>query len=134
MILDKLCKVAALLALLAFPVRAQATWQPEPGFQPSPAVSAWFKAHSYCCLKAERVRTKFRVSTADGKDVWEYLDGNQWRTLHPPYGVTEEGVVPPKGYEQALTTDQQFQQLRAEGVLFVYNGSPFCFFVPRAGG
>jgi hypothetical protein len=131
---NSLWKVAMLFALLAFPSFANATWQPEEGFAPSPAVAAWFKAHAYCCLRAERVRTKFRVSAVDGKDEWQYLDGTKWTTLHPAYGVEDDGVVPPKGFEQALQSDQQFQQLRAEGVLFVYNGSPFCFFVPRSGG
>lgn len=132
--LNALAKFGAFLVVLSFPCGAMATWTPEEGFKPSPAVQAWFNAHKYCCLQAERVKTKFRVSKVDGKDVWEYLRGTEWKHLYPVYGITEDGVVPTKGFEQAVTTDQQFQQLRAEGVLFVYNGSPFCFFVPRTGG
>ena len=129
--MNALAKLGALLILLTFPVGAMATWQPPAGYIPSPAVAAWFKEHAYCCLKAERVKTKFR---AVGNGEWEYLNVAAWTSLHPAYGIDENGVVPTKGFEKLAENDEQFQQLRAEGVLFVFYGSPFCFFVPKAGG
>ena len=129
--MNALAKLGALLILLTVPVGAVATWQPSPNIKPTPAVEAWFKAHAYCCLKAERVKTKFR---AVGDGQWEYLVGSEWKPINPTYPVDENGVVPTKGFEKLAENDEQFQQLRAEGVLFVFYGSPFCFFVPKAGG
>jgi hypothetical protein len=113
-------------------VPALATWQPPPGYVPSKAVKLWFKEHDICCLKAERVRTKFKHSP-DGN--WEYRDRGAWLPI-PRWITYSEGVVPPKGHENdpTFTKDLQFQQLRAEGVLFVFGGGPECFFPPKSGG
>lgn len=135
MILVRLSVVwaAAALLLTAAAFSARATWQPPPGYKPSPAVQAWFAAHQWCCLQAERVKARFRPIA---KGQWEYsTDGFVWAPVTG--AVFPEGVVPPAPHKETdplFANDPQFQQLKTEGVLFVYKGADRCFFPPETTG
>ena len=109
-----------------------------------------------CCMLAERVKTKF---TQDAKtDEWmlqcnegvkdfcaahHKADGD-W-LLIPPGIIHEEKIeIPVEMYiggervyikpEDAEKVKLEFQQLWAEGVLFVYKGDPVCFWAPESDG
>lgn len=78
--------------------------------------------YSSCCDHADRVKTEFRVDKDTRGDTWWYLDPSdgQWKRI-PNEIVHEEAdaTMPP--------------QLRTEGVLFVYDGKPTCFWAPEGG-
>jgi hypothetical protein len=75
---------------------------------------------SNCCDNADRVKTQFRVNRDTNKDTWWWLDGNTWRQV-PDDIIHEE-------YDPTMPED-----LRREGVLFVYRGKPTCFWYPEGG-
>lgn len=94
---------AAMLCLLAAP--SDATWRPEYA-QADAAVRDWYKNAELtpeaqqrfpfkgCCDHADVVRTKFRVGVK-GADVWEFLDGEQWREI--PADIIHWGESAPGG-------------------------------------
>ena len=130
--------IVLLLGIL--PATAMATWKPEYDTA-SEAIMTWFRraqptkeaaarlGFSSCCEHSDRFVTKFKVSKVGGTDEWFYQDGNRW-ILIPQDVIHTEGIIPPKGHEN----DPDFLQLKAEGVLFVYNGTPTCFWAPEGGG
>ena len=124
------------------PQSADATWRPEYGNNPV-AIQRWFKQAeptlpaqqrlkiNKCCEKAERLMTKF-----------VNLPGMGWM-YYPDPGCTTRGCallpilddVVHEGEIRALEPQDdnlpQFKQMRQEGVLFIYNGAPSCFWYPR---
>lgn len=82
-----------------------------------------FVWHS-CCNRADRVTTQFRVSeNKPYADEWHYLDPvtQRWTKLENDIIHYEDDPKMPT-------------QLKVEGVLFVYNGVPTCFWAPQEGG
>lgn len=91
-----------------------------------------------CCNHGDRVIAKLRsIKDPSGKyeDVWQYLKKGD--AVH-----TDEWVRIPNDVihtEEDLEADSKMKnkmsrQLRAEGVLFVYNGVITCFWAPEEGG
>lgn len=77
-----------------------------------------------CCGKGDRVKAQFRVSANKPyTDEWHYRDPttNQWVKI--PNDIIH--------YKDDPTMPTQ---LKVEGVLFVYNGLPTCFWAPQEGG
>ena len=125
------------------PQGADATWRPEYGNNPV-AIQRWFKQAAptlpaqqrlnikTCCERAERLMTKF-----------VNLPGMGWM-YYPDPGCTTRGcallpilddVVHEEEVHALEPQDDnlpQFKQMRREGVLFIYNGAPSCFWYPRA--
>jgi hypothetical protein len=127
----------------------ETTWKPEYGRNP-PAVTAWFKrarvpggcnndGHAWtrlgicgCCENADRLKTKF-VGTPGGE--WAYYPDPDCTTK----GCTLKGIPADVVHEdeiRALNVNDdnlgEFEQMRREGVLFIYRGEPACFWYPRA--
>ena len=75
-----------------------------------------------CCDHTDRVQTQFRVDKSTGKDQWWWLDpkDSTWKLI-PEDIIHEE-------YDPSMP-----EQLRREGVLFVYQGKPTCFWYPEGG-
>jgi hypothetical protein len=83
-----------LAALLALASQAQATWKPEYASNP-PEVRAWYQnaelteaakirfPFKKCCDHADVVKTKFNVNRTNNGDEWFWLDGEEWRRIHP---------------------------------------------------
>lgn len=141
-------RVSVILSLMT--LSTQATWKPDYAKNP-PAVTAWFKearvaggcdssakAKAWhrlgicgCCEKADRFKTKF-VAQATGD--WSYYTdpnctakGCPTRSI-PNDIVHQEGIHALNGSDDALP---EFDQMRREGVLFIYNGQPACFWPPE---
>ncbi len=119
---------------------AGATWKPEYGSSP-PSVHAWYRhaqvteaargrfGFQNCCDKSDRFETKFRVDRATAGDAWYYLVDGQWvRIADDVIHSDEIHAIDPK--DDALP---EFEQMRREGVLFIYNGNPTCFWPPQGG-
>jgi hypothetical protein len=70
-----------------------------------------------CCAHSDVVHTRFRVSTVDGADEWQWLDGMQWRTI--PADIIHVGESAPDG----------------QATLFVLPGTGIatCFWPPNGG-
>lgn len=124
---------------------ANATWKPEYGKSPAP-VQAWFKAArttsgaferlgiGICCEQAERLMTKFVASP-----------GGEW-AYYPDPACTRKGCKLLPINNDVVHEDElhaldpaddglpEFEQMRREGVLFIYNGAPSCFWPPKEGG
>ena len=121
---------------------ANATWKPEYGKSP-PAVQQWFKSarttpaaalrfgFSYCCEEAERLRTKFLPSE---NGDWSY---------YPDPSCTDKGCQllpipndivhdePIRALDPKDDDLPQFNAMRREGVLFIYDGRATCFWPPE---
>ena len=92
-----------------------------------PAVREWYRTRQLtpqaqerfpfksCCDAADVVRTQFRVDNKNGKDVWEWLDGQTWQRI--PDDIIHYDESAPGG----------------EAVLFAVGGKPVCFFIPNGG-
>ena len=123
----------ALFCLLAFaPARVIATWKPEYA-DADPAVQDWYRnaeltpqaqkrfAFKGCCDHADVVRSKFRVSSKDGADVWEFFDNDAsppaWREI--PADIIHVGEHAPDGQATLF-------RLGAGGALV-------CFWPPEGG-
>jgi len=125
-------------------VAANATWKPEFATSP-PAVREWFKGAIttpaarqrlgiyHCCEQAERLRTKFVLSA--GHD-WSYYPNPECVTagceLRPlPNDIVHEDPI--RALDPADDGLPEFQAMRREGVLFIWNGNPSCFWPPESG-
>jgi hypothetical protein len=132
----------------ALPKLVEVTYKNEHANNP-PAVSAWFReAHVKgacdpssrawlelqicgCCEFADRLHTKFVGEK--GKE-WLYYPATDCTTkgcpLVPiPNWVThEDGIHALGGYDDTLPA---FNQMRREGVLFIYRDKPSCFWPPE---
>ena len=117
---------AALILLTA--KYARATWKPDYANSP-PDWIAWFTdaqltdqarmrfAFKNCCEKADRFKTAFRVESGR----WRYLSGNEWKDI--PEDIIHHENDP-----------QMPEQLKREGVLFIYNNQETCFWPPQTTG
>jgi len=132
-----------LFVSIMVPQGADATWRPEYADNPV-AVQRWFKQAAptlpaqrrlninKCCEKAERLMTKF-----------VNLPGMGWM-YYPDPGCTTRGCALLPILDDVVHEDEihaleakddnlpQFKQMRREGVLFIYNKVPSCFWYPRA--
>lgn len=147
-----------LIAGLAFyPYKAGATYKPEFASH-SPRLKIWFQEAKltaeakkrvgwiYCCEQSERVRPHYLINKKDGLDEWSYLCdgskdleaacvGREVGSYKPiPHDVVhQEEITVPKGFENDPKVAEEFRQLRAEGVLFIFNGMETCFWPPESG-
>lgn len=96
-----------------------------------------FVWHS-CCNHGDRVIAKLRsIKDPSGKyeDVWQYLKKgdevhtDEWVRIPNDVIHTEEDLAADSKMKNKMS-----QQMRAEGVLFVYNGVVTCFWAPEEGG
>ncbi len=116
----------------------------------TPEYRAWRESRSMsafvsCCESSERVRAKFRMNKTDRGDDWYYecpeelkeacggIVGN-WKQI-PPMIIHHEPIEVPSPYDKNdPRIKAEFDQLRAEGVLFVaYNAYETCFWPPQSG-
>lgn len=133
--------VVVLVVLMtgAFWNSAWSTWAPTG--KEDPATKRWFEqakltpeacarlmiASCHCCAKADRFKTEFRTEREQSpgvnrwKDVWYYKVGDVWIKVPEDIIHWEDDAAMPV-------------QLKIEGVLFIYNGNPTCFWPPRQNG
>ena len=143
--------VAALLPSLLFALLfldlalkpAAATWRPEYAKSPQ-AVQQWFRSAEVtpavrarlgiytCCTGAERLVTKF---VGAGTEWSYYPDPNCTRAgcslLPLPNDIVHEEPI--KAIDPKDDNLPEFQAMRREGVLFIWNGKPTCFWPPEGG-
>jgi hypothetical protein len=130
--------VAAVLILIAIP--AAATWKPEYGASP-PAVQSWFRQAQVtqeaqkrihfqnCCDQSDRFDTQFRVDRNTAGDSWYFREGDKWVRI-PDDVIHYDQIRAANPKDDALP---EFEQMRREGVLFIYGGKPTCFWPPEGG-
>jgi hypothetical protein len=116
------------LALLLVVTPASSEWKAEYA-NSSPERQQWFQSQRLspetqkrlnvpfksCCDHGDVFKTRFRVGN-DGGDQWEYLDGDNWKTI-PPDIIHEE---PSLDNTPILFKDRM-------------NGQELCFFKPQGG-
>jgi hypothetical protein len=119
--------VGAALILLAAKY-ANATWKPDYANSP-PGWLAWFNraeltkqarkrfAFKNCCEKADRFITSFKIESGR----WRYFSDGQWKEIPEDIIHYENDPAMP-------------EQLKHEGVLFIYNGAETCFWPPQTSG
>lgn len=96
--------------------------------------SKGFVWHS-CCNQGDRVKTQFRVSKESGQDEWWFLkkgdteQTDEWVRIPNDIIHTEEDFD-----DDAKMKNKMSPQMRTEGVLFIYQGTPTCFWAPQEGG
>jgi hypothetical protein len=107
---------------------AGATWKPDYANSP-PEWIAWFNsaqltdqartrfAFRNCCERADRFKTAFRIESGR----WRYLNGNAWKDI--PEDIIHYEIDP-----------KMPEQLKREGVLFIYNNQETCFWPPETTG
>lgn len=135
-------KLIVLLLLAAFP--AWGTWKPEYGKEPQ-AVQDWFSTAappvvgaarlgiSSCCEKSERFVTKF---VGGPNDSWAYYTNPACVTVGCPLAPIPDDVIETNGIHSLNPKDDnlpQFQEMRRQGVLFIWQGKPTCFWPPEGG-
>lgn len=126
--------------VLLFPSLCGATWKREYANTPQ-AVQQWFRSarltdaarkrfgFQNCCDQSDRYETRFRVDKQTAGDAWFYqVDGNWVRIPDDVIHSDEIHAKDPK--DDALP---EFEQMRREGVLFIYDGKPTCFWPPQGG-
>jgi hypothetical protein len=140
--------VAVLTASMT--LESDATWKPEYAKNP-PAVTAAFKearvpggcdssqkAKAWhplgicgCCEHADRLKTKF---VADAEGDWSHYPDPECTTKECPLKpipndiVHQDGIHAFNPYGDRLP---EFDQMRREGVLFIYQDHPECFWPPE---
>ena len=107
---------------------ANATWKPDYAASP-PEWIAWFRAAELtekarerfpfknCCEQADRFKTNFKVESGR----WSYLKDTQWKDISDDIIHYEDDPKMP-------------EQLKREGVLFIYRGQETCFWPPQTTG
>ena len=130
-----ICIVAGFTYFFLLMQGVGATWRPEFSLS-EPEVQKWFESQTLtkaarehfpftsCCSHSDRFETTFKVDKSNGEDQWSYLVDGKW-VLIPDYVIHYEGI----GGE-----GKRFDQLRAEGILYIYQGKPTCFWPPDGGG
>jgi hypothetical protein len=136
--------IALLVHALPLVSAAHATWKPEFGKSPA-AVQQWFRDAAptpaararlnifRCCEKAERLMTKF-VGRPGGE--WSYYPDPACTapgcrlTPLPNDIVHEDAIRAPDPKDDGLP---EFAAMRREGVLFIWDGKPTCFWPPEGG-
>lgn len=133
-----------LVLLLILVTPAYATWKPQYDKNPEP-VKEWFVAATptkaagarlgiaTCCEQAERLMTKF---VGAGTEWSYYPDPNCTHAgcslLPIPNDVVHEQPI--KALDPKDDGLDEFKAMRREGVLFIWNGKPTCFWPPEATG
>lgn len=136
----------AFIMLLTWLAPAGATWKPQDGKEPPPAVRNWFAAQAIatpsarkrldvylCCNDAERLRTKFKPR-ADGN--WSYYPDPNCVTDGCPLAPIPSDVEHQETIRALDPKDDglpEFEEMRREGVLMIYHGQPSCFWAPEPG-
>lgn len=87
-----------------------------------------------CCEEAERLKTKF-VSNAQSE--WAYYPDPACVTdgcalLPIPNDIVHDKPI--RALDPKDNNLPEFEQMRREGVLFIYQGKPSCFWAPKGGG
>lgn len=131
-----LCGLIGLAAL----VPAEATWKREYAGTPE-AVQQWFRSarltpeaqtrigfHN-CCDQSDRFDTQFRVNRQTAGDEWYFRDGDNWRRI-PDDVIHKDEIRAANPEDDKLP---EFEEMRRQGVLFIYNGNPTCFWPPQGG-
>jgi hypothetical protein len=143
------------LMVVSTGVDAGATWRPEYAKSPL-AVQNWFRLAAppdaaqrrlgigRCCEQAERLMTRFVASAAGD---WAYYPdpactSRGCKLLPIPNDIVHRGRIKPipgtlDGLDAAelRRTLKTFETMKREGVLFIWQGKPTCFWPPdRAGG
>ena len=143
--------LAAMGMVLCAAVPSPATWRPEYAANP-PAVREWFAAQIVmplaaerifhvlpdatvsCCSHADRLRTKFIAR--HGGDSWAYYpdpkcidDGCPLRAI-PSDTIHPEEIHAMRAKDDSLP---EFEAMRREGVLMIWNDEVTCFWPPQAG-
>ena len=143
--------------LVFYPYKAGATYKPEFATH-SPQLHNWFATAKtnrrgasrigwmFCCEQSERVKPHYLINKKDGLDEWSYLcdgsvdlqeacAGREVGTYKPiPHDVVHtDEITVPKGSENDPRVVEEFRQLRAEGVLFIFHGTETCFWPPESG-
>jgi hypothetical protein len=107
---------------------ANATWKPDYALSP-PEWLTWFQKAELtdkarlrfpfknCCERADRFKTAFKIESGR----WRYLSGDKWREIPDDIIHYEDDPKMP-------------EQLKQEGVLFLYNGAETCFWPPQTTG
>ena len=110
----------------------------------------------YCCEQAERVHVKFAQPNREVEEWWAQCTDDiaqfcsirgkktgEWVQI-PPGIIHHEPIKTPKefpasdgskgvvGDVESAQVELEFQQLRIEGVLFVYRGNFVCFWPPES--
>lgn len=121
---------------------ASATWKPEYGKSPVP-VQEWFKAaplteaatHHFpfykCCEQAERLMTKF-VGKQGGE--WSYYPDPTCTNSGCPLLPIPDYIIhndPIQALDHKDDSLPEFEEMRREGVLFIFQGKPTCFWPPE---
>lgn len=133
-----------LFVLISMFGAANATYKPEFKDAPLP-VQQWFQIQGLtpsaakrlhivtCCDHADRFKTKF-VATGDGH--WYYYADQLCQkegcklTQIPDDTIHQEGIQAINPKDDDLP---EFKQMRAEGVLMIWNGQITCFWPPQTG-
>lgn len=122
---------------------AHATWRPEYAKNPQ-AVRDWFVAATptkaagarlgiaTCCEQAERLMTRFVGAGTE----WSYYPDPDCahkgcKLLPIPNDVVHEEPI--RALDPADNDLPEFKAMRREGVLFIWNGKPTCFWPPEGG-
>lgn len=96
-----------------------------------------------CCKNADRLKTKF-IPSEDGD--WAYYPDPKCthsgcKLLLIPHDVYESTPIEPEpvwliglNEEELAKVAHIFKQIRQEGVLFIHDGRPVCFWPPQTGG
>jgi hypothetical protein len=126
--------------------------------QPTPLARLEFGIF-YCCEQAERVKTKFNLVQGDDGEQWwmecgadvvvfcqeNHKQNGEWVRI-PEKIIHHEGIKTPgewvgRSGERGIVGDvereqveAEFEQLRMDGVLFVFGGHLVCFWPPDFGG
>lgn len=142
--------IAMAIVLLVFAsTQSHATWKPDYAKSPL-SVQNWFNSArvkggttglaykrlgiAMCCKQAERLRTKF-VGTTGGE--WSYYPNPACITKGCLLLPIKDDVVHEDEIHAADPQDDalpEFDEMRAEGVLFIYKGEPSCFWPPTGTG
>jgi hypothetical protein len=128
------------LIFISATLPAAATWKQEYG-KSSLAVQEWFKNAELpkegqkrlhfvkCCDQSDRFKTTFSVDRSTAGDAWFYEVDGKWVRI-PDDVIHSDEIHARNPQDDSLP---EFQQMRREGVLFVYNGKPTCFWPPEGG-
>jgi hypothetical protein len=84
-----------------------------------------------CCEHADRLKTKF---VADAEGDWSYYPNPECITKECPLQPVPNDIVHQDGIHALNPYDDrlpEFDQMRREGVLFIYQGEPACFWPPE---
>jgi hypothetical protein len=114
------------------PILAPRCW-PVPGAcDNDEKAKAWNRLGICGCREhADRLKTKF---VADAEGDWSYYPNPECITKECPLQPVPNDIVHQDGIHALNPYDDrlpEFDQMRREGVLFIYQGQPACFWPPE---